>query len=574
MNIKYKEIMNMHVKKVILEDHLILGNIEFDFCDSNGIPFDTILIAGENGAGKSTFLNMLFEFFKQPIRYTPSVGISKYQLLLTKKEIKYLVEGSNIFREAYDEDFPNDIDIEVDNSMTHDYEAFKINIYNKDGEKIFLSGRLMGEGLNTLLKCIFSDVEVNYTPASITSTSSLNTDNEVEESIKSTSNIATDIKQLLIDIESLDSGEFVQWSRANPDKKNNEGIDDKRMRRFKNAFDFMFPSKKFKRIDNVNGEKQVIFEEYCKEISINDLSSGEKQIIFRGSFLLKDKLSTEGAIILIDEPEISLHPNWQIKIIEFYKNLFLNEEFKQTSQLFIVTHSPFVLHNKNRLNDKIVVLEKNENEIYIKNNPKYYNWTREEVINQAFDIKLDFAENKFIVFVEGTTDKEYIEVALKVFGVQIENLLIEFIGRIEDGNQKFSGDSALNQAKEYLLSNAKLNSNNKYLLIYDSDTKARDLDIIENQLYVRKSPFNKRNNRFRKGVENLLNIPQNFDFSEYYISRETIDDYGAKKFTQTLDKTKLCNYICNEADETEQKIWLEEFKGTIIKSILEVAPSK
>jgi len=55
-------------------------------------------------------------------------------------------------------------------------------------------------------------------------------------------------------------------------------------------------------------------------MSISQLSSGEKQIVFRGSFLLKDKESSKGALILIDEPEISLHPNWQLKVLSFFKN--------------------------------------------------------------------------------------------------------------------------------------------------------------------------------------------------------------------------------------------------------------
>lgn len=561
----------MHIKKISLKNHSIFEDIEFDFCDSNGIPFDTVLFAGENGVGKSTFLNMIFDFFNEPIRSSPTTGISEYTILLTEEEIAILFEESAIFKSKYQKGYGNEINIKVDNSIIHNYEAFEICTLDESGNRILLNGALMGQGLSKILKCIFSDVEVNYTPSPITSTSYLNTDNEVKKSVKSTSNIATEIKQLLIDIESLDNGDYVQWARENIDKNVTEGIDDKRMRRFKNAFDFMFPSKKFKRIDNRNGEKQVIFEEYGREISINDLSSGEKQIIFRGSFLLKDKLSTEGAIILIDEPEISLHPKWQMKIIEFYKNLFLSEENKQTSQLFVVTHSPFVLHNEKRLNDKVIVLDKNEDGIYIKNNPKYYSWTTEEVINQAFDIKFDFGDNKFIVFVEGTTDKEYIEAAMKLFEFNIDNLIIEFIGRIEGKNQKFSGDGALNQAKEYLASNEKLNNKNKFLLLYDSDTKAKDEDVIINHLFVRKSPFNNENQRFKKGVENLLTIPSGFDFSEYYINHESIDDYGSKFTKQTLDKTKLCNYICNKAEKSERKKWFKKFDEVLFKIILDVS---
>jgi hypothetical protein len=40
---------------------------------------------------------------------------------------------------------------------------------------------------------------------------------------------------------------------------------------------------------------------------------------------LQNKNSINGNIVLIDEPEISLHPNWQLKILDFYKKIFQNE---------------------------------------------------------------------------------------------------------------------------------------------------------------------------------------------------------------------------------------------------------
>jgi hypothetical protein len=40
---------------------------------------------------------------------------------------------------------------------------------------------------------------------------------------------------------------------------------------------------------------------------------------------LQNKNSINGNPILIDEPEISLHPNWQLKILDFYKNIFIDE---------------------------------------------------------------------------------------------------------------------------------------------------------------------------------------------------------------------------------------------------------
>jgi predicted ATP-dependent endonuclease of OLD family len=63
--------------------------------------------------------------------------------------------------------------------------------------------------------------------------------------------------------------------------------------------------------------------------------------VFRGAFLLRNQQSIKGNTILIDEPEISLHPKWQAKIFEYYRKLFTDEKNKQNSQLF-ETVSSFV----------------------------------------------------------------------------------------------------------------------------------------------------------------------------------------------------------------------------------------
>ena len=106
---------------------------------------------------------------------------------------------------------------------------------------------------------------------------------------------------------------------------------------------------------------------------LDDLSSGEKQIVYRGSFLLQDIHALNGAFVFIDEPEISLHPNWQMKIMDYYKRIFTDKNGNQTSQIFAVTHSPFVIHNENRRNDKVIVLDRDKSgNIAVKDKPEIF----------------------------------------------------------------------------------------------------------------------------------------------------------------------------------------------------------
>jgi len=70
------------------------------------------------------------------------------------------------------------------------------------------------------------------------------------------------------------------------------------------------------------------------------LTSGQKQLL---SLVLGVKKIPIGTLILIDEPEISLHVDWQVDLIEqLQKPLF-------SSRLIIATHSPDIALNHNHL---------------------------------------------------------------------------------------------------------------------------------------------------------------------------------------------------------------------------------
>lgn len=101
-------------------------------------------------------------------------------------------------------------------------------------------------------------------------------------------------------------------------------------------------------------------------IDIYKLSSGEKQVVFRGSFLLKDKSSLEGVTVLIEEPELSMHPKWKEKIFNYYTEFFKNEEKEQTSPIFMLTHSDHVL--KSGLQDEDTLVFK----ISSNSNPEFF----------------------------------------------------------------------------------------------------------------------------------------------------------------------------------------------------------
>ena len=135
--------------------------------------------------------------------------------------------------------------------------------------------------------------------------------------------------------------------------------------------------------------------------------------------MLKDVNALNGAFVFIDEPEISLHPTWQQKIMDYYKGIFTDNDGNQTSQIFAVTHSPFIIHNENRKDDKIIVLSRNKDgKIVVNDKPEYYKCTSIEAVSDAFSIS-NFSSDKPTVYVEGRTDEKYFKRTIEVFNMTV-----------------------------------------------------------------------------------------------------------------------------------------------------------
>ena len=82
------------------------------------------------------------------------------------------------------------------------------------------------------------------------------------------------------------------------------------------------------------------------KVQLDQLSSGEKQIllILTTVFLQEERPS----VLLMDEPEISLHISWQDRLIDLIRELNPN------CQLILTTHSPNIFANG--WEDKIVFM--------------------------------------------------------------------------------------------------------------------------------------------------------------------------------------------------------------------------
>lgn len=176
------------IRKIKFDNHPILKNLELDFCDKDGRAFETIILAGENGTGKSTIINSLYEISSHSVTYPLQVEIEK---------------DGNIFNISY-----------YLRKMLNNEKYMYVN--DRDGMDSFIKSDVMKNKYP--FNGIFSDVDINFHANAISTVTSLTLDS-MQESRRSTEQLPTEINQLLVDIQSIDDGELARAYRKGKEKK-------------------------------------------------------------------------------------------------------------------------------------------------------------------------------------------------------------------------------------------------------------------------------------------------------------------------------------------------------------------
>ena len=113
----------------------------------------------------------------------------------------------------------------------------------------------------------------------------------------------------------------------------------------------LFPDYKFAD-QNENIPSNLFIELPTKEIiTFNDLSSGEKEVFFILSFFIRHNV--ENAIIVIDEPELHLHPELSRLLIRNIKSI------RNGNQIWIATHNSEIIDEAGR--DKVIYVTRDIN---------------------------------------------------------------------------------------------------------------------------------------------------------------------------------------------------------------------
>lgn len=142
---------------------------------------------------------------------------------------------------------------------------------------------------------------------------------------------------------------------------------------------------KLKQCELVNSTNVIFHKQGC-DITSEDMSSGEFA-------MLSTVLSISAAandphtLVLLDEPELSLHPNWQMTLIDNLDRALSN----QVCQLLIATHSHMLVSDLPMKRSSVTQVEKDERGNLLANSISEctYGWSAEEVLLKVFKTATD-----------------------------------------------------------------------------------------------------------------------------------------------------------------------------------------
>lgn len=129
----------------------------------------------------------------------------------------------------------------------------------------------------------------------------------------------------------------------------------------------------------------IFFYKNGQRMPFDSCSSGEKHILFAYIGILSR--INDNTLILIDEPEISLHPEWQIRYVSTLSKLF--DKYKNCC-FILASHSHYFVSELQGHSSTIVVLKKTMDS----NTPNAeiipfdtYSWSAENIIYNVFGIR-------------------------------------------------------------------------------------------------------------------------------------------------------------------------------------------
>lgn len=287
----------MKIKSFKIENHYLFKNTEVKFFNENNEILKTIVLAGVNGSGKTTLLSLIYNVLSSEINGQDSeimLSVDDEETELIKRSLGIKIENDKYFNIAKEQ--------------KNNFE----NNFSWNGENKYIP------------RIVFLPTEINFSNLEVKTRNYKPTENF---SLYIDQKTINDVPSYLV---SLVNTEIFKYEDL-PIKEAIRKICDEINTMFK-LLDIDVEMVGVKKDEN---NLPIFKNKFGGEFDINSLSSGEKQLFIRAMTL--KMLDINNSIILIDEPEISLHPKWQQKIVKVYEGIGEN------NQIIIATHSPHIV---------------------------------------------------------------------------------------------------------------------------------------------------------------------------------------------------------------------------------------
>ena len=330
----------MKIEKIYISNYKNLKNLEMNFKKNNEI-LDLVVLTGSNGSGKTRILECILNCFENYIN-------SNYREDKNRLDIYFQENEKKCFNEI--------LDLEMFFKILNRYNWNKVEPFvlgdNYKKDDFFEKGKILKEKLEVLPKIIYVPTEINFQKMDTASTT-------LVQKYRFINVVDTN---LIKDIPSFIATKIITAIFQNKNEKVGD-VQKKVFDEINEIFEILEINVKVEDISQ-DGRNIPIFKNSAGEkFDINELSSGEKQLFLRT--LAIKMLNPENSIILIDEPELSLHPKWQQRIIDVYRKIGKN------NQIIIATHSPHILGSVRKEN--IMLLDKDdEGKIVVRTGDELY----------------------------------------------------------------------------------------------------------------------------------------------------------------------------------------------------------
>ena len=308
--------MSVYLESIQIKNLFDEKNINWKFNDVS-------VLVGKNGAGKSTILRSIYELLSESegehlslstecnlnFVNNSQVSFKKNKLNFSKPEIETII---SIMAEQTKKQKPG----KKQKKELIEFNTSILNLYNKIKSKSDKIESMYFTEINRVNENAIKDISIEMIS---TINMSANSINELKKSDGNTTTLLD--MELTSEIEKLLS------------QKNSDGMSIK-IKTFTEELNSFYDECN-KSISFNDEGIQIKNKKNGKKIRVNQLSSGERQLLF---ILIKSlNNSCTKNILLMDEPEISLHMSWQKKLISSIKKI------NENCQLIIVTHSASIL---------------------------------------------------------------------------------------------------------------------------------------------------------------------------------------------------------------------------------------